>query len=139
MSNSLKTSGRIHQIGDTQSFGTKGFQKREFVVEIDLESKWPQMIKFEATKEGCDRLDGYQPGDMIEVEFNLRGNEHAGKFYTNLQAWKLTKLDDGLGVKSPEHGRPDTGRAAPPNSGRGMPSAPANVPDDDFDDDSIPF
>ena len=81
--------GTITHIFDTQTFAS-GFQKREFVIN-DNADKYPQSIKFEATKEGCDRLDGYKVGDAVTVKFNIRGNEYNGKFYVNLQCWKIEK------------------------------------------------
>ena len=30
-------------------------------------------------------------GQEVTVHFNLRGNEYNGKYYVNLQAWRLDK------------------------------------------------
>ena len=79
--------GKIKIIGDTQTFGS-GFTKRELVI-TTADTKYPQDIKFEAIKERCDLLDAYNPGDEVEVAFNINGNEYNGKYYVNLQAWKI--------------------------------------------------
>lgn len=83
--------GPITHIFDTQSVGAKGFKKREFVIlqEDQKDSKWDQPIKFELTKDNCDKLDKFRVGDTVVCGFDLRGNEHNGKFYVSLQAFKL--------------------------------------------------
>jgi len=84
----LKVQGRIKVINDLQTWDS-GFSKREFV--ITTQEQYPQDVKFEALKEKATQLDTLNVGDDIEVSFNLRGNEYNGKYYVNLQAWKLTK------------------------------------------------
>ena len=104
---SHEITGKIHLINDTQTFPS-GFCKREFV--ITTEEKYPQQIKLESVKDGCDRLDAYQVGDDITVSFNLRGNEHNGKYYVSLQAWKFDRQAGERppeGVRSPEYGKPE--------------------------------
>jgi hypothetical protein len=133
MSESLKLTGRIHMIGETQTFPS-GFQKREFVVD-DCAEKYNQLIKFEAMKDGCDRLDAYKVGDEVTVDFNLRGNEYNGKYYVSLQAWKITK---GQAQDAMPEGRQQQ---------RTMPKAPAPAPaqadsvdeDEGDEEDDIPF
>jgi len=121
MNGTYTLKGTIKQIDQTQSFGDKGFTKREFVV-TDKDDKYPQDIKFEAIKERCDQLDNISVGEEVEVSFNLRGNEYNGKYYVNLQAWRVKSE----GVKQEQH--------APTGDGPPMNQA---VPTDD--DTDIPF
>ncbi len=88
MREKLQLTGTILLIGETQTFNS-GFQKREFVV--DTGGKYPQQIKLEVVKDNCQTLDTYRNGDAVAVDFNLRGNEYNGKYYVNLQAWRITK------------------------------------------------
>jgi hypothetical protein len=83
---SLSITGTVKAIFDTQTF-VSGFQKREFV--ITTAEQYPQDVKFEVVKEKCDLLDRYNVGQSLTVHFNIRGNEYGGKYYVNLQAWKL--------------------------------------------------
>jgi hypothetical protein len=80
--------GRIKLINDTQEFPS-GFRKREFVIE-ELDGQYPQSIKFEATKQLCDKLSDLRTDQIVTVAFNIRGNEYNGKYYVSLQAWKIT-------------------------------------------------
>ena len=55
---------------------------------------YPQRIKMELTQDKCQLLDSYNEGDKIKVAFNIRGSEWQGKYFVNLQAWKI----DGQGA-----------------------------------------
>lgn len=79
--------GKIKQIGDIQTFDS-GFKKVEFVVTTN--EQYPQDVKFEAVKEKAEQLLKYNKvGQTVDVSFNVRGNEYNGKYYVNLQAWKV--------------------------------------------------
>ena len=84
----LKLNGKIKLISDLQSWDS-GFTKREFVVTTN--EQYPQDVKLEFIKDKTSLLDGLEEGDEVEVSFNVRGNEYNGKYYVNLQAWKLNK------------------------------------------------
>lgn len=93
MSNEL--TGTIKVINDTQTFES-GFQKREFVVTTN-DPNYPQDIKLELIKDKCSVLDTYNVGQDVKVSFNLRGNEYNGKYYVNLQAWRVElNSEDGV-------------------------------------------
>ncbi|MEO1857585.1 MAG: DUF3127 domain-containing protein [Rubritalea sp.] len=83
----FEISGKIKLIDETQSFSS-GFTKREFVVTTG-DSKYPQDIKFETIKDKCNMLDSYSPGQDVQVNFDIRGNEYNGRYYVNLNCWKI--------------------------------------------------
>lgn len=84
--------GTIKAILDTQTFGS-GFAKREFVVTTD--EKYPQDVKLETIKEKVALLDKFSEGQRVKASFNIRGNEYKGKYYVNLQAWKIFPAEAG--------------------------------------------
>ncbi|NIO44043.1 MAG: DUF3127 domain-containing protein [Candidatus Aenigmarchaeota archaeon] len=87
----LKTTGTIKLIGEVQEFDS-GFRKLEFV--LTTKEQYPQDVKFEITQDKINNFTQYNKvGDEVEVSFNLRGNEYNGKYYTNLQAWKVFKAN----------------------------------------------
>ena len=94
----LKINGRVKLIMDLQSWDS-GFTKREFV--ITTNEQYPQDVKLECIKEKTNLLDGLAEGDEVEVSFNIRGNEYNGKYYVNLQAWKLQSEDSGMNLVAP--------------------------------------
>jgi len=103
MSNQVK--GKIKVINDTQTFDS-GFQKREFVVTTD--EQYPQDIKLEFVKDKCGILDTYKVGQDVLVSYNLRGNEYNGKYYTNLQAWRVESGEAVEQASSPKANSEDT-------------------------------
>ncbi len=91
---SHEITGAIKVIIETQTFDS-GFKKREFVVTTD--EQYPQDIKLEFTKDKVTLMDKFAIGETVKVSFNLRGNEYNGKYYVNLQAWRIeseTKTED---------------------------------------------
>jgi single-strand DNA-binding protein len=82
----MEIEGSVKLIFETQTFNS-GFQKREFV--ITTKEQYPQDIKFELVKDRIDLVDAYNVGDDLKVHFNIRGNEYNGKYFVNLQAWRI--------------------------------------------------
>lgn len=85
----------IESIDKTKSFGDKGFTKREFIGVDNSNTEYPQPIKFEGIKDMCIQLDGYKVGQVVDVEFNIRGNRWMNKegnqvIFNSLQVWKIT-------------------------------------------------
>lgn len=99
MAKGFELEGKIHLINDIQSFAS-GFSKREFVVEV-MDGKFPQHIKFECVKEKTSLTDNCRVGDQVKVYFDIRGNEYNGRYFVNLNAWKLEKAGAGSGGAIP--------------------------------------
>ncbi len=89
--------GKVKLIEDTQTFGS-GFTKRSFVITTD--DKYPQDVKFDCIKDKTELLNSLKEGDGVNVDFNIRGNEYKGKYYVNLEAWKIVKESGGGAVSS---------------------------------------
>ncbi len=83
---SFEVLGKLHKKFDTES-KTDTFQAREFVIEIA--GNYPQLIKFQLVQDRCSLVDDFAEGDMINVHFDLRGREWNGKYFTNLNAWRV--------------------------------------------------
>jgi len=125
----MELTGKVKLLFDTQEFAS-GFKKREFVV--TTQEQYPQDVKFEAIKERIDILDSFAVGDEITVHFNIRGNEYQGKYYVNLQAWRIEK-----GAGAQQAAPAPTAQAAPPQAAP-MPSTPPPAPEVG-DEDDLPF
>lgn len=104
---SFTMDGKVKMVMDEQSFPS-GFTKREFVV-TSKDDRYPQDIKFEATKDRIEMLNGVAEGDEVSVTFDLRGNEYNGKYFVNLTAWKLEKVSGAAtaGAAMPEDSAED--------------------------------
>ncbi len=89
MAQGFQLEGKIHLVNDVQTFSS-GFTKREFVVET-VDGQYPQMVKFECVKEKTALVEGLNRGDQVTVHFDIRGNEYQGKYFVNLNCWKLDR------------------------------------------------
>lgn len=98
----LETTGRIHKINETQQV-TERFRKREFVVELADNPRYPQFVQFQLTGDRCENLDGFQEGEEVRVEFSLRGREWKSpkgevKYFNSLDVWTLERLGASAGA-----------------------------------------
>lgn len=82
--------GKVHLIGQTETVGNNGFTKRQIVVETS--EQYPQKVAIDFVKDKCSILDSYKVGQEVTVDANVRGSEYNGKYYVNLQGWKINAL-----------------------------------------------
>lgn len=84
--------GRIKLLQDPKTFES-GFTKREMVVTVD-EGKYPQDICLEFVQDKVALLDELQPGQEVTVSFDIRGREYNGRYFNNLQGWRIDLVGD---------------------------------------------
>lgn len=139
---SLEVTGRLHTVFPTQQI-KDNFSKREFVIEITEESPsgmvFTNYASFQLVNQSCTMVDPYSQGDLIRVNFNIRGNrwERDGqvKYITNLNAWRISPATVGAAPQqpaAPSYGQPmqqQPAYQAPPPSQGGF-NAPSDAPDD---------
>lgn len=85
-------SGKIKLIQDPKTFDS-GFRKREMVVIVE-DGRYPQEINLEFVQDKVALLDDLQPGQEVTVAFDIRGREYNGRYFNNLQGWKVTLAED---------------------------------------------
>lgn len=125
----MEVQGKIKMIGQTQTFGSNGFRKREVVV--TTEEQYPQHILVEFVQDKTELLNNYQVGQPVKIGINLRGREWVNpqgetKYFNSIQGWRIENL-------------------APQQPGANVPPVPPadqfepakNMNDEDFDD--LPF
>ena len=86
----MTVAGKVHLIGQTETVGNNGFTKRQIVVETS--EQYPQKVAIDFVKDKCSILDNYSVGQEVTVDVNVRGSEYNGKFYVNLQGWKINSV-----------------------------------------------
>jgi len=113
--------GKVKVIQDAQTFAS-GFTKREFVVTVE-DGKWPQEVCLECVQDKVSLLDTVQVGQEVTATFDIRGREYNGRYFNNLQCWKITAAAGGAPAADDK----------PPASDKDVPA--------DFDEyeDDIPF
>ena len=135
MAKGFELEGTVKVIDEVQTFAS-GFSKREFVVEIE-DGKYPQSLKFECVKDKTSLTDGLQIGDAVKVSFDIRGNEYNGRYYVNLNAWKVEKA--GGGAAPDQGGAQDFGGEGAPPSNLSEPPGGYGRDSGSPNDDDIPF
>ena len=98
----MEVNGKVIIVGNTEEVGQNGFTKRMLVVET-LE-QYPQKLAIDFVKDKTSVLDGYKVGDNVSVSINLRGSEYNGRYFVNLQGWKISKAEqsaNNIEVKEP--------------------------------------
>lgn len=109
----LDITGKLHKVFDTEQ-KTESFKAREFVIET--QGEYPQFVKFQLTQDRCDLIENYKEGDSLKVHFDLRGREWQGKYFTNLNAWKIEAEGDMSRPTPEENFNQDTPQVSAPES-----------------------
>ena len=125
----MEVQGKVKMIGETQTFGSNGFRKREIV--LTTEEQYPQHIMIEFVQDKTDLLNNYQVGQQVKVSINLRGREWVNpqgetKYFNSIQGWRIENVQQDA-----------AGGNVPP-----VPPAEAFEPADNLNDgdhDDLPF
>ena len=93
----MELTGKIKLIGETKTYGAKGFKKREFVIITD--EKYSQHIPVEVVQDNCELLDKFTVNQDVVVSVNVQGREWTNpngelKHFLSLQAWRITPVND---------------------------------------------
>jgi hypothetical protein len=124
----MELQGKIKLINETQTFGAKGFRKREVV--ITTEEQYPQHIIIEFVQDKTDLLNNYKVGQSVKISINVRGREWVNpqgetKYFNSIQGWRIEAMDQAASNDMPP-----------------IPPADAFEPASDFNDDDhddLPF
>jgi hypothetical protein len=97
----IQVHGRLHALFEPKQI-TERFAKREFVLELADNPKYPQYVLFEVTGDRIGLLESFAVGDEVEVEFNLRGREWTGrdgevKYFNSLDVWTIERRSGASG------------------------------------------
>ena len=92
----MEATGKLHTIYETKQVSER-FTKREFVVELADNPKYPQVVLFQLTGDRVSQLDDMKVGDQVRIEFSLRGREWKSpkgevKYFNSLDVWKIEPL-----------------------------------------------
>lgn len=129
----FEISGKLLEIFPTEQKSER-FRKREFVVEkveTTGDRSFTDYVKFQATNDKCDMLDGMNKGDEVKVSFNIKGNrweknDGTVSYFTNLDAWRIEKASTAAPQGDPFGGGDQGPTEIPPETS------------DEYEDD-LPF
>ena len=110
----LELEGTLRQkLGVQSGTSARGqWAKQEFILEFPDGNFTAQACFTAWGQEKVAELDKYQVGDKVKVSFNLKSREYNGRWYNDLQMWRIAPA----GQAAP---------AAPSFPAQGAPSFPA--------------
>ena len=83
----MEISGKVVVIGETENVGQKGFIKRLLVVETN--EQYPQKLPIDFVKDKTSLLDRISIGQEVKVHINLKGSQSNGRWFSQIQGWKI--------------------------------------------------
>ena len=100
----MEVQGKIKVKGEVQTFGEKGFTKRDIVLTTD--EQYPQHINIELQQDKCDLIEPFNIDDEIKISINLRGREWINpkgeaKYFNSLVGWRIEKVETAPNVPLP--------------------------------------
>lgn len=83
---------RILPLEQGASKNGKGWKRRDFIVEFK-DGEYDKLAALTArTDVALERVGNLAEGAEVNVSFNVESREYNGKYYTNLNAWKIELL-----------------------------------------------
>ena len=129
-----------HKLASQQGTSARGaWAKQEFILEFPDGNYTAQACFTAFGQDKVAELDKYQVGDRIKISFNIKSREYNGRWYNDLQIWRIAP--SGQPVAAPAAapaGYSPAAPAAPP----AFESAPAPTLDDmpgESPEDDLPF
>ncbi len=86
----LDITGKVLQIMPITTGTSKAgkeWVKQEFVIET--QETYPKKVCISVMGDKTQELKKYVPGNEIKVSLNLESREYNGKWYTNVNAWRI--------------------------------------------------
>lgn len=130
----LETKSGVSQSG-------RSWARQEFV--LQTEEQYPKKCCF--TLFGEERINNAALAQnmRVAVDFDIDAREHNGRWYNDVQAWKVTNLDaqpqqSPQQATQPQGYTPQSGIAANPTSGS-SPNPTAQPHSSQSDEDNLPF
>jgi len=91
----LSVKGKVDQILKTESGVSragKEWKKQDFIIETD--EQYPKKVCFTLFGDKVDLLNGVSAGQDVEVSFNIESREYNGRWFTNVNAWKIDQVSE---------------------------------------------
>jgi len=92
---SYKVIGIVDTVFNEETVGNNGFLKR--LIWIQTEEQYSQVLQIEFNKANTDLLDGYEPGQKVEVTFNINGrknnsSQYGERVFNSLVGFQIKRL-----------------------------------------------
>jgi len=99
----MEITATIKRIGETKQVSEK-FRTRTVVIE-DNSTQYPQIIELQASQDRVTLLDSFAVGNLVKIQFNLRGREWTNKegeikVFNTLDIWRIENVGQNTESKS---------------------------------------
>lgn len=94
----MEVKGKINSILPVASGVSKAgneWKKQEFVIDVE-DGQYPKQICFTIFNDKLSLIDGLKEGTEVNVSFSVESREFNGKWYHNVNAWKLETISPEL-------------------------------------------
>lgn len=128
----MEVKGKIIQKFPLQSGTSKAgnpWKKQNYLLET-LDS-FPRKIYFDFFGDRADQFP-LEPGDLINLSFDIECREYQGRYYTDIRGWKAEKIDEATAMAAPQTPVAD-GAPAP------VPPAVTDATFEPTQEDDLPF
>lgn len=94
----MELQGVLHKKNDTVTVSEK-FKKREFVLQTEVGSPYPQFINIQLSQDKTELLDKFNIGDELTVSINIKGREYNNptkglQYFNSIEAWRIVKVEN---------------------------------------------
>jgi len=79
--------GVVKLLQEPQTFSS-GFTKREIVLSVQ-DGQYTQDVCVEFVQDKVALLETIKAGQIITISFNIKGREYNGRYFNNLQGWRI--------------------------------------------------
>lgn len=120
---SLAVKGRIDQVLKPESGTSKAgkeWSKQEFVIET-TEDQYPKKVCFTLFGDKVSLIQGLAVGQEVEVSFNMESREYNGRWFHNINAWKIESAANNNAPEPPPEFRMEDIPPEPTDSGNDLP------------------
>ncbi|MBP5333047.1 MAG: DUF3127 domain-containing protein [Bacteroidales bacterium] len=133
----LELEGTLRQkLGVQSGMSSRGsWTKQEFVLEYPDGNFTSQVCMLAFGQDKVQELAKYQVGDRIKVSFNLKSREYNGRWYTDIQIWRIAPAGNVASAPAAPAAPAAPVQQAPPPYQAPAPSfddMPADDPSDDL-------
>lgn len=78
--------------------GRNGTWKKQDII-VETEGQYPKKVCVAIWGDKAD-ANVLQPGNMLNISFDVESREFNGRWYTDVRAWKVELAGDGAGASS---------------------------------------
>ncbi|MGE0078923.1 MAG: DUF3127 domain-containing protein [Bacteroidales bacterium] len=95
---SLEISGKlVSKLGQQTGQGKNGaWVKQEFIFET--QEQYPKKVCISAWGDKVKELDAVSIGESVKVSINIESREFNGRWYTDIRAWRVERMNNNNGV-----------------------------------------